>query len=223
MMLVASSVAVCSIVIYPLWDKLTTCVPSATLVLWPVAAGGAAWFALFLDYRKNNVLTVWTGLPFRLGSSVLAGTLLMGCCMSVLQPVSHAEFGCDKKFFRELHSIALRELHDYSTERIIFYCTRVPGGFLFYNRLVSPVTGAGNVGETVSRFAGSRVIFAVREEREIQEKFMKECKALNIDPKAVTLNFSRSLFCGGEEHYSVFTAELPQKRVKTVPDKESVQ
>ena len=57
-LLIAASAAICSIVGYPLWNKLTAMVPSVSLLLWPVAAGAAAWFVLFLDYRKDNFLTV---------------------------------------------------------------------------------------------------------------------------------------------------------------------
>ena len=219
-MITAASAAFCSFAVYPLWGKLTVFSLPPSLMLWTVAAGAAAWFALFLDHRRNNVLTVVTGLPHRLGSTILAGTVLTGCCMSVLQPVIHSEFGCDKKFFEQLHSLALRELHGYASERIVFYRTPVPGGFLFYNRLFSPVSHTASVKETALRFPDTKVIFVLKEEPALLEEFQKECSRLNTAPLAVSLSPVRSLCCGGEVHYSVFPAVLPQISKQAAPHKE---
>lgn len=221
--LTVASAAICSIVFYPLWQKLTLFAPSASLMLWPVAAGGVAWFALFLDHRKNNILTVLTGFPHRLGSTVLAGTILTGCCMSVLQPVIHAEFGCGKKIFRNLQETALRELPAFSPEFIIFYRTRVSGGYLFYNRLFSPVSSTGSIREIMERFSGSRVLFVVKDDKALLDEFRKECRNLNINAAPLSLGSVPSPCCGGEVHYSVFTADLSSGGKNVVPDKENMK
>ena len=211
-MLVCSAAAVCSIVAYPLWHKLAAFDPPAPLILWPVAMGALAWFALFMDHRKNSVLTVMTGLPHRLGSTVLAGTVLTGCCMSVLQPVINSELGCGKKFFCKLQKQALQELPDYSSDKIIFYRNRIPAGFLFYNRLFSPVTRVENLGEVVKKFPGMRVLLLVRRDGELQEKFKKECAGFNIRITRPVLSSGDSRWafcCNGDAHYSAFAAVVP--------------
>ncbi|MBR2871898.1 MAG: glycosyltransferase family 39 protein [Lentisphaeria bacterium] len=211
-MLIFSSVFFCSVIAYPLWRKLIAFSPPLPLLLWPAAMGALAWFALFLDHRRNSILTVATGLPHRLGSSILAGAVLTGCCMSVLQPIINSEFGCGKKFFRRLQKQALRKLPDYSSHKVIFYRSRIPAGFLFYNHLFSPVTRVENLRETLKKFPGTRVLLLVKADKELQQKFKEECAALNIRLTHPVLSAGNSRWafcCSGEAHYSAFSAVVP--------------
>ena len=213
--LVIASFAICSVIAYPLWNKLASCTPPAAWIIAPVLTGGICWFIFFMDHRKNSILSVVVGMPHCTGSVILSGVLLSGCVLSVLLPFFHSEFKSEKRFFKTLHETAIQKIADYSPARIVVFRSKVPAEYLFYNELTSRVTPVERVEQALNKFQpGTRVIFLFRNTPEIKKDFSESCSRLKIPFAQPFLQEKNSRWSSQKEkdnHLVAFLVTLPGK------------
>lgn len=176
----AASFCVCSIITYPLWEKIADYTPPAALVLGPVAAGVLSWLLLFMDHRANSSITRLIGLPHRMGSTLLAGTILSGAALTVVFPVVSQEFDTEKRFFQELH----RQLSDKGSKTgktaVASFGSPIPPAYLFYNALTTPVPTVDDLELLVRKNPGKQVAVLMKKRKELQARFNAQCKKYKV-------------------------------------------
>jgi hypothetical protein len=217
--LVIASFALCSLIAYPLWNKIASYTPPAAWVIAPVVTGALCWFILFMDHRKNSIFSVVAGMPHCVGSVVLCGTLLSGCVLSVLLPFFQAEFKGEKQFFKQLQTAAIRKIADYSPSRIIVFRSKIPAKYLFYNEVTSPVTRVESVAQAVEKFQpDTRVIFLFRNRPEIRKEFTDGCSQAKIPVTEPFLQEESSRWSSRQARdnsYVAFLVTLPGRQTRT--------
>ena len=220
--LVVASFALCSVIAYPLWNKIASCTPPAAWVIAPVVTGAVCWFVFFMDHRKNSILSVAVGMPHCVGSVILSGALLSGCALSVLLPFFRSEFKNEKRFFKTLHETAIQKIADFSPERVVVFRSEVPAKYLFVNELTSPVTRVARVEQAMEKFQpGTRVIFLFKNTPEIKKDFSESCSRLKIVPAQPFLQEENSRWSSQKEKDDRFVAFLVTLPGKTSQDNSS--
>ena len=183
--LIAASLGICSIIAYPLWNKLAGCTPPVAAVIAPVAAGVVSWIILFMDYRRNSAFAIVTALPHRIGSVIFSAAVMSGCFMSVLYPVYLRKTRKEKSFFTALYEAGnkARRTLTPGDGQIVFYGKKVPAAFLCANEVTKPVLCVENVYSSFSEATpGSRIILFFKKSPENLKKFTGECARLKIAP-----------------------------------------
>ena len=176
----AASLCVCSIITYPLWQKIADLTPPAALVLGPVAAGIISWLILFMDHRPNSSITRHIGLPHRLGSTLFAGTILSGAALAVVLPVIGQEFETEKRFFLELRKQLSEKGVEKAAVPLVCFGSPVPVAYLFYNALTAPVAMVDDLEVLVRKYPGKQVAVLMKNRKELQTRFNAQCRKYKI-------------------------------------------
>ena len=181
--ILAASLCVCSIITYPLWEKIADYTPPAVLVLGPVAAGIISWLILFMDHHANSSISRLIGLPHRLGSTLFAGTILSGAALAVVLPVISQEFETEKRFFLELHRQVTEKSKENGQVFVASFASPVPPAYLFYNGLETAVPLVDDLELLIRKYPGKKVAVLMKNRKELQARFNTQCRKYKISPE----------------------------------------
>ena len=215
--IVLASLALCSIITYPLWDKVADYVPPAALVFGPVAAGVICWWALFMDHTENSSFSRLMGFPHFFCSVLFSGTILSGCFLTVVLPAYFSECNTGKRFFPEFRQKALESLPAGMPLRIMTYRTTVPAGYLFYNNISAPVERISDVGELVKKYPGERIILLMKNRKELLDQFDRECRKYNIVTGKALLsekNVRWTPSADRNDRFVSYSVDMPSKKLR---------
>ena len=222
--LIAASLGICSIIAYPLWNKLAGCTPPAAAVIAPVAAGVVSWIILFMDYRRNSAFAIVTALPHRIGSVIFSAAVMSGCFMSVLYPVYLRETRKEKSFFTALYEAGTKARRTLTPGdgQIVFFGKKVPAAFLCANEVTKPVLCVENVNSSfLEATPGSRIILFFKKSPENLKKFTGECARLKIAPGEPFLTEEISRWrtpAPAMAPYTAYMVTLPGKEGKSTEE-----
>ena len=187
-LVVLAALGAVSPVALPVWRQLfKTELPVVVLLTLPVM-GAAVLLIMILDSYPTRPLGRLTGLPERLGSTVLGGTLITICLISLVVPALR-EMRYEKPFFLSLRPV----FAELEPDSVIFAGSRSNSAvMLFYTGLKKPCTVVSDgdlagFGEAVARRAGKHlaIVTRYREKRELE--FLRRGAAaagLKLDVKA---------------------------------------
>lgn len=172
----------------PVWRQLLKIeLPVAVLLAWPVT-GIAVLFIMLLDSHPARPLRNLTGLPERLGSAILGGTLVTICLISLVVPALR-ELRAEKPFFLSLRS----PLSELEPDSVIFVGDRSNSAvMLFYTGMNAPCTivsagDASGFAEAVKRRGGAHLAIVTRYRAGRELEFLRrsaEAAGLKLDVNA---------------------------------------
>lgn len=210
--IICASFCIGSIICFPLWKAIAQATPPAALVLGPVAAGVLAWWALFMDHRKENSLSFLIGLPHPVASVIVAWTLLSGCAMSVLLPEVRDVFNTEGRFFT-----ALREAEKENEFRSVSFMGVVPGAYLYYSNAQKAVEQTDDLKKLTPGYEGEKFLVFFRDRKEIREAFTEQCKQYGIPEGKPFAAEALSRWSSPDSRngkYVSYLITLPKERIK---------
>lgn len=240
LVIVLSSLGVASLVSIPIWNHFLAFSPPLLLLVSLPVAGALILGVILLDNQPESPVEALTGLPRRLGATVVGGAILMVCAFDCVIP-SLTEYRTEKPLY-----MAMRESElEISPERIFVWRDDVPPKMLFYLDLARPVTDSpdyiwkrafspeeieampvarrraeqdarnfGDLRKFLERNAGQQVIILSYDRKDDLESLARAAAELGLPIKVDAPDFSERNFDVVESksrRRSVWTPRLPQK------------
>lgn len=209
----AAALCIGSILAWPLWQDLAEYDPDPVLIIAPVAAGFIAWYALFLDHRRNSTFSFFIGLPHRTGSSLFALTILSGTFFSVLMPVIQMDFRTGKKFCLELQHKS-KNLLAGETYHIASSSGEAAVEYLFYTGAGKMICPAGDLLHIAAAMPGEQLLFLLKKSQ--QEQFIAQAGKLGIKLSLplLTERHHRWNSTGSSGGFTAYLIKLPHRNKK---------
>ena len=162
----------------PVWRQLLKIeLPVVVLLAWPIT-GAVVLLVTLLDSYPTKPLCKLTGLPNSLGSTILGGTLITICLISLVVPALR-ELRSEKPFFLSLRPL----FSELEPDSVIFVGDRSNSAvMLFYTGMNSPCTvisdgdGAGFV-EAVEKRRGAHLAVLTRYRAGRELEFLRRSSA----------------------------------------------
>ncbi len=133
LVIVAGSLGVASLIALPLWHRFVPFDPPLLLVISLPAAGALILAVMLADNQPENWPERWTGMPRRIGATVLGGAIAMAAVFACVIP-SFTVYRTEKPFHLKLKTA----LVGIPPESIFFWQNQSDPKFLFYLDLPRP-------------------------------------------------------------------------------------